>query len=490
MKKIISILMSFELILVILLNCDYSVYAVNKSQAEAVNWANSKVGQSVDYDGVYGAQCVDLIKYYYKYLGVSPVSGNGCDYANNTLPSGWQRIKYYSGFSPKPGDVAVWTYASSSYGHVAIITSATTSYMNVVEQNGSTGITRTHQYNYSYGTFFGVIRPDFKQETAPTYSYISADKLNYRVNENVNFTFNTDGSTNTLWVYCPDGSTLHYSGLGDKYSLAFGMSGYFEGLVETWNGVGSKCSQRISWYVGIPQYAYIYTDKTSYYVNETINFTFNTACRADYNTLWIYFPDGTTKYYQKVGTKYSVKLSQTGTYKALVEAWNDVGSKQSEKITFTVKAKNAANPTVTQTTWPTTSNATTESATSVSELTSTSGVSNITITQPTTILTTTNKSIAKSKSTTIKKLKSARKAVTLEWKKVSGVKGYQIQVATDKKFKKNKRTVTIKKQKTNKASVKKLKAKKKYYVRIRTYKTVNGKKIYSSWSKVKRVKTK
>lgn len=62
MKKIISILMSFELILVILLNCDYSVYAVNKSQAEAVNWANSKVGQSVDYDGVYGAQCVDLIK--------------------------------------------------------------------------------------------------------------------------------------------------------------------------------------------------------------------------------------------------------------------------------------------------------------------------------------------------------------------------------------------------------------------------------------------
>ena len=145
---------------------------------------------------------------------------------------------------------------------------------------------------------------------------------------------------------------------------------------------------------------------------------------------------------------------------------------------------------MTQTTWPTTSNATTESATSVSELTSTSGVSNITITQPTTILTTTNKSIAKSKSTTIKKLKSARKAVTLEWKKVSGVKGYQIQVATDKKFKKNKRTVTIKKQKTTKTSVKKLKAKKKYYVRIRTYKTVNGKKIYSSWSKVKRVKTK
>ena len=47
-----------------------------------------------------------------------------------------------------------------------------------------------------------------------------------------------------------------------------------------------------------------------------------------------------------------------------------------------------------------------------------------------------------------------------------------------------------KKQKTTKNKVKKLKAKKKYYVRIRTYKTVNGKKVYSSWSKVKSVKTK
>lgn len=47
-----------------------------------------------------------------------------------------------------------------------------------------------------------------------------------------------------------------------------------------------------------------------------------------------------------------------------------------------------------------------------------------------------------------------------------------------------------KKQKTTKYKVKKLKAKKKYYVRVRTYKTVKGKKVYSSWSKVKSIKTK
>ena len=94
------------------------------------------------------------------------------------------------------------------------------------------------------------------------------------------------------------------------------------------------------------------------------------------------------------------------------------------------------------------------------------------------------------KSASIKKVKGAKKAISVTWKKVSGVNGYEIQVATDKKFKKNKKTVTIKKQKTTKTTVKKLKAKKKYYVRVRTYKIVNGKKVYSSWSKVKTVKTK
>ena len=98
--------------------------------------------------------------------------------------------------------------------------------------------------------------------------------------------------------------------------------------------------------------------------------------------------------------------------------------------------------------------------------------------------------VAKPKSVNPKTVKAAKKAVSVEWKKVSGVSGYEIQVATDKKFKKNKKTVTVKKQKATKTTVKKLKAKKKYYVRVRTYKTVNGKKVYSSWSEVKSVKTK
>lgn len=93
------------------------------------------------------------------------------------------------------------------------------------------------------------------------------------------------------------------------------------------------------------------------------------------------------------------------------------------------------------------------------------------------------------KKVTLKKAKSAKKkTITVQWKKLSGVTGYQVQIATNKKFKKGKKTYTVKKAKTTKKTIKKLKRKKKYYVRVRAYKTVKGKKYYGKWSKVKKVK--
>lgn len=94
-------------------------------------------------------------------------------------------------------------------------------------------------------------------------------------------------------------------------------------------------------------------------------------------------------------------------------------------------------------------------------------------TQPTTKPSTTkNTKTVKPKKTSIKKLSKGKKKFTVTWAKVSGIKGYQIQYSSDKKFKKNNKSVTVTKQKTTKATVKKLKSKKKYYVRVRTYKTV------------------
>ena len=100
------------------------------------------------------------------------------------------------------------------------------------------------------------------------------------------------------------------------------------------------------------------------------------------------------------------------------------------------------------------------------------------------------------KGTTLKKVKKAKKAVVVKWKKQSKkmsksrITGYQIKLATNSKFTQNKKIVNVKGYKKSKSKVNKLKSKTKYFVKIRTYKTVNGKKFFSSWSKVKKVKTK
>ena len=193
--------------------------------------------------------------------------------------------------------------------------------------------------NYrGWGYHGGINIVDVEDTTAPLYAYISADKLNYNIDKPVRFSFNTDASPNcnSLWIYCPNGEILSYANLGNSFELAFGMAGYYEGLVQAWNGYGNKCSEKISWYVGKPQYSYITVNKKQYDTNENIQFTFNTAARADCNTIWIYKPDGSSEYHQRVGNSFNISFSQPGSYEALVEAWNDIGSCVSEKVSFVV----------------------------------------------------------------------------------------------------------------------------------------------------------
>lgn len=90
----------------------------------------------------------------------------------------------------------------------------------------------------------------------------------------------------------------------------------------------------------------------------------------------------------------------------------------------------------------------------------------------------------------------ARKAFTVRWSRLatkmskSRITGYQIQYSTDKKFKTGAKTVTVKGYNKKSRRISKLRAKKTYYVRIRTYMKVSGTNYYSSWSKVKSVRTK
>ena len=94
------------------------------------------------------------------------------------------------------------------------------------------------------------------------------------------------------------------------------------------------------------------------------------------------------------------------------------------------------------------------------------------------------------KGTKLSKVTAGKKSFTATWKKnATQTTGYQLQYGTKSNFS-GAKTVNITKNKTTKKAVKKLKANKKYFVRVRTYKTVKGKKYYSSWSAVKAVKTK
>jgi len=93
--------------------------------------------------------------------------------------------------------------------------------------------------------------------------------------------------------------------------------------------------------------------------------------------------------------------------------------------------------------------------------------------------------------TYIKTLTKGSKSFKVTWKKKSAqVTGYQIQYSLKSNFSSGNKTVTVKSYKTTSKTIKNLKDKKKYYVRIRTYKTVSGKKYYSAWSAVKAVTTK
>lgn len=131
--------------------------------------------------------------------------------------------------------------------------------------------------------------------------------------------------------------------------------------------------------------------------------------------------------------------------------------------------------------------------TNKSDTTATKPSDATTATKPAATTTATKPAVKPVKKVTVKKqtakVKAGKKKITVTWKKDKNVSGYQIKIATKKNFK-GAKTYTVKSYKTYKKVIKKLKAKKKYFVKVRAYKTVGKSKVYGAYSAVRSCKVK
>lgn len=148
-------------------------------------WVSQNLGKSIDYDGVYGVQCVDLVKHYIKnVLGVKPESiGNAIEYYNKRktseyLTKNFKWIDNTAEFVPKKGDLCVFTSRSGN-GHISVATGeGTTSYFYSYDQNFPRA---KHEpmtlVKHSYTSFLGVLRPKKKKGTVKRFKTYKGDSL-------------------------------------------------------------------------------------------------------------------------------------------------------------------------------------------------------------------------------------------------------------------------------------------------------------------------
>ncbi|MGM9637928.1 MAG: cohesin domain-containing protein [Eubacteriales bacterium] len=211
--RLMAILMTAMLVFMGIPLTGLTANATTRTADEAISWCDSLVGQALDYDGAYGAQCVDLILAYYNYLGVSTVSGNAIDYTWNSLPSGWTRIQ---GAQPQKGDILVYT--NDTYGHVGIYASETLMYHQAPSLGGYV-MRDAHNYNY-YPSYWGVIRPNFAAAPEEV-SVLTLSGVNYPTYKKTGEPFQVFGTVSSpycllfveAFVRNSSGTVMFWSGL-------------------------------------------------------------------------------------------------------------------------------------------------------------------------------------------------------------------------------------------------------------------------------------
>ena len=170
MKKFCSLLLAFVLVLSIFPILKPEVSATSKNANEAISWCQSQIGKSLDYDGN-GYWCVDLIAKYYQFLGAPTPGGNACDYATNSLPSGWVRTK---GGTPQKGDIIIWA-GGSGVGHIVIYESDNVTYHQRYSGQYVEKVTQYYKNIKAYdgAGYWGCIHPNFSNSSSPTINYVT-----------------------------------------------------------------------------------------------------------------------------------------------------------------------------------------------------------------------------------------------------------------------------------------------------------------------------
>ncbi|MBR0112166.1 MAG: CHAP domain-containing protein [Clostridia bacterium] len=173
MKRFTSVILALILALGVFMSftaTEASASTAGHTQAEAVAWTNAKVGTSIDYDGVYGVQCVDLVNMYYAYLGQRLGSIGYAYNLSASVPSGWQVLG--NNCDPRPGDIFVWNayeYGAAYTGHTGIITEVrSNSYVFVDYNGGGRNEGGTPHEKSGVRSFSYLVRPDF---AAPVVNY-------------------------------------------------------------------------------------------------------------------------------------------------------------------------------------------------------------------------------------------------------------------------------------------------------------------------------
>lgn len=229
------------------------------TKEEGVSWAMSQIGKGLDYDGVKGNQCVDLIKYYYAHYGVAGYArGNAIQYTSNSLPPGWTRV--YSNY--QPGDIAVFkakngcsVCTTDENGHVGIITSIDSVGFNAVNQNYA-GRSYCTQNWFHVRCLACAIRPNFTSDTTPpTISNVRITDVNAdgytvvcNVSDNVGISKVEFPSWNTDKHRGEDANWIQGSVSGNTASARISLSSLKSGAVQgnyvthiyAWDSSGNK----------------------------------------------------------------------------------------------------------------------------------------------------------------------------------------------------------------------------------------------------------